>query len=229
MNYYDLKTYFLLFIIYSFLGWLLEVINSFIKEKKFINRGFLLGPLCPIYGFGTIAILILLKDNADHPVSLFINAIFICSILEYFTSFFMEKLFNARWWDYSNRKFNINGRICLETMIPFGLAAAFVWYIVNPQIINIINLLSSEVITIITFILLGLLVIDLLISFNVVYSYKKTINKISTRDITEDFNKYVKKVFESGPYLTRRLVFAFPKIDFQNLKEKLVLKIKNKK
>lgn len=229
MNYYDLKTYFLLFIIYSFLGWVLEVINSFIKEKKFINRGFLLGPLCPIYGFGTIAILVLLKDNADHPVSLFINAIFICSILEYFTSFFMEKLFNARWWDYSNRKFNINGRICLETMIPFGLAAAFVWYIVNPQIINIINLLSSEVITTITFILLGLLVIDLLISFNVVYSYKKTINKISTRDITEDFNKYVKKLFESGPYLTRRLVFAFPKIDFQNLKEKLVLKIKNKK
>lgn len=230
MDNFDLKTYFLLFIIYSVLGWVVEVTYSYIREKRFINRGFLVGPLCPIYGLGVLAILTFLKDYTGHPIVLFISAIFICSILEYFTSYLMEKIFHARWWDYSSRKFNINGRICLETMFPFGLGALVVWYVINPIVLKLINLMSDNTSTILSIIFLIIFVIDLITSFDVVYNYKKTIKKICTYDVTEDFNKYVKRVFESGPYLTRRLIKAFPRIDFQELKGKLKSKIKiNKK
>ena len=144
-----LKIYFLLFVIYSFLGWTVEIVYTLIEEGKLVNRGFFIGPFCPIYGFGTLAILYILKGYDSHPVELFINAIVICSLLEYFTSFLMEKIFHARWWDYSNKRFNINGRICLETMIPFGLAVLLVWYLINPALLNIINLIPSNITTII--------------------------------------------------------------------------------
>lgn len=226
MNYFDLKTYFLVFMIYSFLGWIVEIIDSLIGEKKLVNRGFLIGPYCPIYGFGTVAILTLLKDYDNHPVALFINAIVICSILEYFTSYIMEKVFKARWWDYSNRRFNINGRICLETMIPFGLAVIIVWYLINPLILKMINLIPNNISSIIAIILAIVLIIDVLVSLNAIYGYKTTIKKISDSDITEDFNKYVKKALLERHYLTRRLIKAFPKINFEQLKNKL-LKVTN--
>ena len=128
----ELREYFLLFVIYSVIGWIMEVIYTLVIDKKFTNRGFLVGPYCPIYGVGAVLIIILLSGYKERPIGLFVLAIVICSILEYFTSYIMEKLFKARWWDYSNRKFNINGRICLETMVPFGVIACLIVYIVNP-------------------------------------------------------------------------------------------------
>ena len=98
---------FVLFIMYSFLGWLTEVIYVFITDGKIINRGFLIGPYCPIYGVGLILITHLLKDYTDNIIVLFILSACICMILEYLTSYVMEKCFHARWWDYSNSKFNI--------------------------------------------------------------------------------------------------------------------------
>ena len=118
---YNFCFYFLVFIIYSFLGWVMEVFGKFIEKHRFINRGFLIGPVCSIYGFGCIFMYFLLDKYKNNLFILFIAAIFVCSILEYFTSYFMEKIFKTRWWDYTRRKFNINGRICLETMIPFGI------------------------------------------------------------------------------------------------------------
>ena len=129
-------TYFLLFIGYSFLGWLLEVTCKLIQYKRFINRGFLIGPVCPIYGYGVMGILFLIGEGATDVLGVFLKSILICSILEYFTSYFMEKLFKARWWDYSQKKFNINGRICLETMLPFGILGTFIYYILNPLLIK---------------------------------------------------------------------------------------------
>ncbi len=115
----QIQVLFLLFSIYSFLGWLMEVVNTLRVEKKFVNRGFLVGPFCPIYGFGVLLMTIMLKKYQNDIVATFIFSILICGILEYFTSFFLEKIFHARWWDYSNRKFNINGRICLENLFIF--------------------------------------------------------------------------------------------------------------
>ena len=135
---------FLYFLIYSFIGWLMEVIGKFFEYKRFINRGFLIGPICPIYGYGVLAIIFLIGDNKSDILTVFLKSIFICSILEYFTSYFMEKLFKARWWDYSRRKYNINGRICLETMIPFGLLGTLVVYAIHPIIVKFIDLFSPK-------------------------------------------------------------------------------------
>ena len=118
---YTFQIYFLLFISYSILGWLMEVTVKYFQFRRFINRGFLIGPYCPIYGWGAILITLLLKKYIDDPIALFALGMMLCAILEYFASYLLEKTFKARWWDYSNQKFNINGRICLKTMIVFGL------------------------------------------------------------------------------------------------------------
>lgn len=115
----NIKNYFFLFLIYSILGWCMEISLCIFRDKKFVNRGFMIGPYCPIYGCGSILLTVFLSKLTEFPVGLFCSAIVICGTLEYFTSFVMEKIFNARWWDYSRKKFNINGRVCLETIIPF--------------------------------------------------------------------------------------------------------------
>ena len=125
----ELFIYFLFFIIYSFLGWLLEVTVKLVEDQRFINRGFLIGPVCPIYGFGALLLQLLLNKYINDPWTLFIMIILTCSVLEYSTSYILEKLFHTRWWDYSRKKFNINGRICLETMIPFGIFGLIIMYI----------------------------------------------------------------------------------------------------
>ena len=132
-------TYFLLYFIYSTIGWILEVGLAFYEHKKFINRGFLIGPYCPIYGVGCLLLTILLSKYINEPGVIFALSIFICATLEYLTSYLMEKIFKLRWWDYSNMKFNINGRICLETLIPFGIIGVLVVKYISPFLINTIN------------------------------------------------------------------------------------------
>lgn len=99
----DLKVYFLLFIIYAVIGWCMEVICKLIQYKKFVDRGFLIGPYCPIYGVGALLITFFLNKYVQDPVVLFVMAVVVCGILEYLTSYFMEKIYHARWWDYSSK------------------------------------------------------------------------------------------------------------------------------
>ena len=167
-----IEIYFLLFITYSILGWIMEVIGQLIQFKKFINRGFLIGPYCPIYGFGGVAITIILKRYLGDPIALFLFALVICSILEYFTSYIMEKVFKARWWDYSRKKFNINGRICLETMIPFGLLGMFISYVANPFLLAIYEAIKSPDLEIISGTILAIFLTDIIISCKVISNVK---------------------------------------------------------
>lgn len=202
--------YFILFMIYSFIGWCMEVLTVLIPKKKFVNRGFLIGPYCPIYGYGCLLIIILLKNNLDDPLALFLKAIVICSLLEYFTSFFMEKLFNARWWDYSNKKFNINGRICLETMLPFGILACLVMYVLNPFFESKINLLPDLAVLIIAGILFVIYLVDNFVSFKIISGFSKTVKKVA-KDSTEEITNKVRNVLKQKNILTKRLTEAFPK------------------
>lgn len=202
--------YFIIFMIYSFIGWCMEVLTVLIPKKKFVNRGFLIGPYCPIYGYGCLLIIILLKNNLDDPLALFLKAIVICSLLEYFTSFFMEKLFNARWWDYSNKKFNINGRICLETMLPFGILACLVMYVLNPFFESKINLLPDLAVLIIAGILFVIYLVDNVVSFKIISGFSKTVKKVA-KDSTEEITNKVRSVLKQKNILNKRLTEAFPK------------------
>ena len=121
-----IKLYILIFFIYGIAGWVMESTMISIKNKKFVNRGFLIGPICPIYGYGVVFVSLFLKKYQDDIIATFVMSIIICGVLEYFTSYFMEKFFHARWWDYSKKKFNINGRICLENLFLFGIASILI-------------------------------------------------------------------------------------------------------
>lgn len=187
----------------------MEVGCKLVELKKFINRGFLIGPYCPIYGWGCILIIILLNKYTNDPLVLFIMAIVICSILEYFTSYFMEKLFKARWWDYSRRKFNINGRICLETMIPFGLLGCLIMYFVNPFFVSIYSKIPSNILIIISSVLFTIFLTDNIISYTIMFKMKISKIKIS-KDNTEEITEYVRNILAKRSFLYKRLMKAYP-------------------
>lgn len=216
----EIYYYFLLFLIYSFIGWLIEVIGKLIEKHKFINRGFLIGPICPIYGHGCILMILTLSRYKDNPLTLFIYAIFICSLLEYFTSYFMEKIFKARWWDYSTKRFNLNGRICAETMIPFGILGTIVICVINPIFEYLLNLFNFETIKITAIILFIIYIIDYTISLTIMFGFKGTLKTVE-KDGTEEITKKVKKILINKNVLYKRLVEAFP--NFMNPKERLLL------
>lgn len=212
------ETYFLLFISYAFLGWCMEVTCKLIEKGKFINRGFLIGPYCPIYGWGAVAITLLLKRYTQDPLVLFVMSTIICSILEYLTSYFMEKKYHARWWDYSSKKFNINGRICLETMIPFGLLGVVITYITNPFLFHLYESIPEVALHIIVGVLLIGFLVDNIISSNVIESINIEGNKL-IKDNTEEITERVKQTLREKSWLHRRLVNAFP--DIKNIKVKI--------
>ena len=187
----------------------MESFYCYFKTNKFTNRGFLIGPYCPIYGFGVILIILLLTKYKNDPIILFAMSIIICSILEYMTSLIMELLFKNRWWDYSNRKFNINGRICLETMIPFGIIGTFVFYILNPSVMYFVSLIPNTVLIVISIILLTIILIDLSLSFNIV-SKTKGISKNIKIDSTDEITKKVREVLLNKSIIYRRIAKAFP-------------------
>lgn len=225
----DFKMYFMLFIIYSFIGWSVEVIGLLIQEKRFVDRGFLIGPYCPIYGWGGIAIIVLLKKYMDDPIALFIMAIVICSILEYFTSLVMEKLFKTRWWDYSNYRFNINGRICLETMWLFGVLACFVMYVVNPPLIKMLESIPNLLFNVIFIVILVIFLIDNVISLRIITNVKLTVKNVR-KDSTEEMTKMVREIISSKSLLNKRLVNAFPNFQskIKNIKNEIKKEINSK-
>lgn len=224
----DFRIYFMLFIAYSLIGWVVEVVGILIQEKKFINRGFLIGPYCPIYGVGGITIILLLNKYMEDPIILFVMAIVICSLLEYFTSYVMEKLFKTRWWDYSNFKFNINGRICLETMWAFGALACFVIYIINPPLISFLESLPDIVFSIITYSIMVIFLTDNIISFKIISNVKITTKNVK-KDNTEEMTRYVRDELSKKSLLNKRLINAFPNLQarIKNIKDGIKKEINN--
>ena len=186
----SLEMYILIFFTYSFLGWVMESVGGIFKEKRFINRGFLIGPYCPVYGTGVVLITFLLNKYTNDIPALFFLSTLICGTLEYATSYFMEKWFNARWWDYSKNKFNINGRVCLETLIPFGIAGTTILCLINPFLVNIYSFLPEIALKIIAYTLSLIYLIDMVISFKIIWSFKKETYK--HEDNTEEISNMVK-------------------------------------
>ncbi|MCI5835137.1 MAG: putative ABC transporter permease [Firmicutes bacterium] len=220
----NIKLYFILYIIYSFIGWVIEVIATSKDNKGFVNRGFLIGPYCPIYG--TCALLmILILPNQENIFLLFLMSLLICSISEYLTSYVMEKLFKARWWDYSSRRFNLNGRICLKISLGFGLLGVILVRYVNPFITSYLIKIPNNIVDIIFYILIIIFAIDNIISFKVVLKIKET-TKFIKMDNTREITEKVKAILGNS-FLVKRLLKAFP--DFRVIIKDLERKIRGKK
>ena len=157
------ETWFLWLMIYSIIGWVYESTICSISQRKLINRGFLNGPYCPIYGTGAVLVLLVL-GRIQNPVLLFFaGAVLTCS-LEYLTSWLMEKLFHARWWDYSKRKFNIGGRVCLIGAVVFGAFSVVLILVLHPWVKSLTDRLTDTALTWICAILLVGIVSDLIVT-----------------------------------------------------------------
>ena len=128
-------------LIYSCLGWCCEVAFAALKTGRFVNRGFLNGPVCPIYGFGVLSVVLVLEPVKDNLLLLFFGSMVFTSLLEFIAGFAMERIFHDKWWDYSNNPFNIKGYICLEFSIIWGIACVLVVDIIHPIIMKLVNAL----------------------------------------------------------------------------------------
>ena len=220
---YSIGMLFLLFIIYSFLGWCMEMVVCYFATRKWVNRGFLIGPICPIYGWGCLLIILLLKRYLDDPLVLFVMSMVLCSLLEYYTSYLMEKLFKARWWDYSHKKYNINGRICLDNILAFGILGLLMMYFINPFVVKMLGFVSTKVLNIVAIVIFVIFLVDNIVSLKVISGFKKVAKSIH-KDSTEEITKKVREILSSQGKLYRRLVSAF---DFE-ASERLIKNFKER-
>ena len=131
---YSFYEYLAFFVIYAFLGWCAEVIFNAVNTGHFVNRGFLNGPVCPIYGFGMVIVVLCLTPLQKNWLLLFLGSMVLTSALEWLTGYVLKKVFHTSWWDYSDQPFNIGGYICLRFSILWGLGCVMVMYLVHPMI-----------------------------------------------------------------------------------------------
>ncbi len=156
------------FFIYSCLGWIIETIYAFIIHGHFVKRGFLFGPLCPIYGFGAVILLLVTKKMYGKPFQKFLIATILFTLFEYIVSLLLEVVFGLRWWDYSNDFLNIQGRVSLMYTIFWGIIGLIMLEKVHPLIENLIQKIevkiSRNIKTIIVYVLIGILILDFVLS-----------------------------------------------------------------
>jgi len=210
---------FMIFFLCSFIGYFLEVFWVFLGSGKLVNRGFLCGPIIPIYGIGAVLILFCLFRYYDDPIVVFVFGMIITSSLEYFASFLMEKLFHNKWWDYSNVPYNLNGRICLKNSFAFGVLSLVIIYLVTPLFAMLFSLFSFHTWAILSFILFLLLMLDFIYSVYVAYNLRHRI--IIVEELKNEklamipviFDKKLKELTEGIKGFPNRLLKAFPNLE----------------
>lgn len=154
-------TYLTFFFIYAFFGWGLEVIHAALKTGKFVNRGFLNGCVCPVYGVGVILVLLCLTPINQNLFLLFGAGLALTSVLEFFTGFVLEKIFHTKWWDYSQEHFNIKGYVCLKYSLLWGMACVIVVDLVHPLIVRLIEKMPGMVLYVFCGICTATFIVDL--------------------------------------------------------------------
>ena len=193
---------FLIFILFSFIGWISEVIYVGVTSAhKFVNRGFLYGPLCPVYGFGGVMILMLPPSLYKTWIPLFFASMILCTIVEYFVSWLMEKLFHTRWWDYSHYKIQLNGRICLLNSILFGFLGVVVIHFVYPLMIDLLNSLGQTLINISGMIILAVLSVDIFFTVRKLVDFANVMKKL--KEFGETLNSHYgqEEWFKKGSFM----------------------------
>jgi len=170
---YSLVALLWLFVIYAFLGWCLEVIYATVQTGKFVNRGFLNGPYCPIYGVGMIIVITLLEPFKVNIPAFFVGSVILTTLLELITGFILERIFNQKWWDYSQNPFNLSGYVCLGQSLVWGLSCVFVIYILQPFINDAIHLMSGSFGIIFLVFILIVFLVDVVLTILVLLKVKK--------------------------------------------------------
>jgi len=207
----------MLFFSYSFLGWCIEVTLKFIQYHRFINRGFLTGPICPIYGSGAVLITLAIEGLARVESGIgttFVISFLICGTVEYFTSYFMEKRFHARWWDYSQKPMNLHGRIWIGNLILFGLGGIAIIHVVNPMLDQVLGHFSLRAKEIAAVCLLAVTAADYTMT-HFILKLVKTGVEGSEADNTEEINAEIHLLLSDRNIFYRRFADAYPEVIYR--------------
>ena len=205
------------FFIFGFAGWCMEVALKYRQYHRFINRGFLTGPILPIYGFGVVLITIVVGNLASVEsgiVMTFALSLVICGIVEYLTSFVLEKIFHARWWDYSQKPMNLHGRVWIGNLVLFGLAGVAIIHIVNPFLFDALDRLPLNVRKVTATVLLAIIAADYVISYFVLKLVKTGVDS-SEADNTEEISKEVRQLLTNRSYFYKRFSDAYPEVVYR--------------
>lgn len=167
-----------IFFIYAFLGWCTEVSYATLVTGKFVNRGFLNGPWCPVYGFGVVIVLGCLTPLSDNLPVLFAGSVVLTSILEWLTGFVLERLFHQRWWDYSDEPFNLSGYICLRFSIAWGFACVFVVKLLHPTVLLFIRLIPRAVGAVLLALMGAVMAVDLAATVSTIVKLNRRLAQI---------------------------------------------------
>ncbi|PLS29511.1 transporter [Bifidobacterium parmae] len=174
-----LEYLFLWYLFYSFCGWVYESILVSVQQRRPVNRGFLNGPLCPIYGTGAVLAVVVFGGQRNPVVVFLVSSVGAC-ILEYFTSWAMEKLFHARWWDYSHFRFNLNGRICLLGAIVFGVGGVAIVDVVQPQVARVTAMIPLVMIHVMCAVFLVAITVDAVVTVVGIVDFEKSLERFQT-------------------------------------------------
>ena len=167
-----------IFFIYAFLGWCTEVSYAALVTGTFVNRGFLNGPVCPIYGFGVVIVLTCLTPLAGSLPLLFLGSVVLTSALEWLTGFALEKLFHQRWWDYSDEPFNLSGYICLRFSIAWGLACMFVVKLLHPTVLLFIRIIPQVLGVVLLAVMGAVMAVDLAATVSTIIKLNRRLAQI---------------------------------------------------
>lgn len=228
-------TYFIFFFIYSVLGWIVETVYCRMLDGRWTNRGFLFGPYCPIYGCGALIIIAFLNNFIDSPIKVFFLGMIFTSALEYVTSFLMEKIFNAKWWDYSNRKFNINGRVCLLNSLEFAVLGIALTYFIHPLLSTFVLSIPIELLQLISLALITIMGIDTGSTIATLLNLKERLAtlkestellkaknalyaKLNESELYKELNELTKNITLKRNYQIERILDAFPDFEFKDFK-----------
>lgn len=205
------------FFIYSFAGWCIEVCCAAIQKRKFVNRGFVNGPLCPIYGSGAVLFAIFLPELKEAPFFLFLAGAILASILEFTTGALLEKLFHRKWWDYSDIKWNYEGYVCLPVSLIWGGCAVILNMFLNPLLVKLLGIMPKLLIVIIMIALTVVLVLDTVGTTLAIRGLQK--KQVQLAEFTEGVSQ-VSKLLENA--ITRRIQKcmdkAFPMLEIPKIK-----------
>lgn len=188
-----------IFVIYAFIGWCTEVAYAATEKGIFINRGFLNGPYCPIYGCGVLIVVAVLTPLKNNLLILFVGSFLLTSTLEFITGFLLEKIFKNKWWDYSDKPFNIKGYVCLKFSILWGLACSFIMLVLHPLVYGFIKMIPYILGIVLLVIFISCFAIDLFVTVSTINKFNrrmKLLNEIAA-DLKVLSNEIGENVYEN--------------------------------
>lgn len=203
-----------IFIIYAFIGWSVEVSYAALDRGIFVNRGFFNGPYCPIYGIGVLIVVTLLTPLKGNLWLLFLGSFFLTSLLEYLTGYILEKVFHNKWWDYSDKPFNIKGYVCLKFSIAWGIACTFIMQVVHPIIYKFIQIIPKTLGIVTISIIMAFFAADAAVTINTILKFNRRLKLMSeiagrlktiSNEIGENIYENVTEVIEKKEQIEEKV------------------------